>query len=246
MPTMKKRGRTVFGVKIGLLPCGQYCCFTAHTLDVHILPCLQSLLSKCSVCSSVNIASLYAQLHSGLLGGRLLFVFLVFSRLGSWLDIESLGSICCVCDMLSKSALFRSDERRCKSCSRRALTTLLADSRTKCYNSPSPVPKLATDTDLTSPRSPLTQTHTQRFKMHTIQGSSNCENTHSTGVARYSSVQMTACRMIESSQRDNRNCYLILSSGRSSPQTDYNTCRGGGYRMMQTKETDGSIQQTPE
>lgn len=160
MPTMKNRGRTVFGVKMGLLPCDQYYCSTARILGAHILPCLQSLLSKCSVCSSVNIASLYARQRPGLLGGRLLFVFLVSSRLGSWLDIESLASICCVCDILGKSALFRSDERRCKSCSCRALTTLLADSRTKCYSSPSPVPKLATGTDLTSPRSPLTKTHT--------------------------------------------------------------------------------------
>jgi hypothetical protein len=47
--------------------------------------------------------------HPGLLGGRLLLVFLESSRCGSWLDIESLGSICCVCDMLDKSALIRSD-----------------------------------------------------------------------------------------------------------------------------------------
>jgi hypothetical protein len=45
----------------------------------------------------------------GLLGGRLLLVFLESSRFGSWLDIESLGSICWVCDMLGESALFRSD-----------------------------------------------------------------------------------------------------------------------------------------
>ena len=36
-------------------------------------------------------------------------VFLESSRCGSWLDIESLGSICWVCDMLCESALFRSD-----------------------------------------------------------------------------------------------------------------------------------------
>lgn len=96
------------------------------TFDAHVLPRLQSLLPKRSVYTSVSIAFLRAQPCPGLLGGRLLFVFLVSSRLGSWLDIESVGSICCVCDMVRESALFRSNRRECRSRSRRALTTLLA------------------------------------------------------------------------------------------------------------------------
>jgi hypothetical protein len=36
----------------------------------------------------------------GLLGGLLLFVFFGSSRLGSWLLIESAGSICSVRDMM--------------------------------------------------------------------------------------------------------------------------------------------------
>jgi hypothetical protein len=75
---------------------------------------------------SARRLSLRAQRRPGLLGGRLLLVFLESSRLGSWLDIESLASICCVCDMLGKSALFRSDERGCRSRRSRSLTTLLA------------------------------------------------------------------------------------------------------------------------
>lgn len=120
MPTTKKRGRTVFGVRMGLLPRGQCRCPSRCTLEAHSLPGLQSLLSKRSIYTSISIASLRARRRPGLLGGRLLFVFLESSRLGSWLDIESLGSMCCVCDMLGKSALFRSYRRGCKSRGRRA------------------------------------------------------------------------------------------------------------------------------
>jgi len=123
MPTTKKRGRTVFGVRIGLSPRSQCRCPGPYTFIAHILPRLQSLLSKRSVCKSISVTSMHARRHPGLLGGRLLFVFLPSSRLGSWLDIEALGSICCVCDMLGKSALFRSDSRGRKSRSCRALTT---------------------------------------------------------------------------------------------------------------------------
>lgn len=159
MPTTKKRGRTVFGVRMGLSPHGQCRCPVPHALIAHVLPRLQSLLSKRSICTSISIASLRSRRRPGLLGGRLLFVFLVSSRFGSWLFIESLASICCVCDMLNKSALFRSGRRGCKSRSCRALTTLLVDAADQMLQSPSPIPKLATSTDLTSPRSPLTETH---------------------------------------------------------------------------------------
>lgn len=87
----------------------------------HILPRLQSLLAKRRVCASISAALLLCARNCkririrnpGLLGGRLLLVFLESSRFGSWLDIESLGSICWVCDMLGKSALFRSDGCGC-------------------------------------------------------------------------------------------------------------------------------------
>jgi hypothetical protein len=114
MPTTKNKGRTVFGVKMGLSPRGQHRCSGAYTPIVHILPRLQSLLSKSSVWTSISIALCARNGVPGLLGGRLLFVFLPSSRLGSWLDIESLASICCVCDMLGRSAPFRSESRGCK------------------------------------------------------------------------------------------------------------------------------------
>jgi hypothetical protein len=85
--------------------------FCLDARAAHILPRLQSLLAKRRVCASISaVLLLCARNRSpGLLGGRLLLVFLESSRFGSWLDIESLGSICWVCDMLGESALFRSD-----------------------------------------------------------------------------------------------------------------------------------------
>lgn len=125
---------------MGLLPRGQCRYSRCCTHDAHILPCLQSLLSERSVYKSVSVVSQHAHLRPGLLGGRLLFVFLLSSRLGSWLVIESLASSCCVCDILGKSALFRSDGRGYKSRSCRALTTLLADAADQMLQVAEPKP----------------------------------------------------------------------------------------------------------
>lgn len=149
MPTMKKRGRTVFGVRMGLLPRCQCRWSSLLALTAHVLPRLQSLLSKRRVCASVSVASLRAQLPPGLLGGLLLFVFLESSRLGSWLDIESVASICCVCDMLPRySAALSWVQKLCW----RALTTLLADAADALVAEPHP--KLATGTLHRSEKSP--------------------------------------------------------------------------------------------
>lgn len=48
MPMEKKRGRTVFGVRIGLMR-GQHC-VGGPLILVDLLPCLQPLLAKRSVC----------------------------------------------------------------------------------------------------------------------------------------------------------------------------------------------------
>jgi|SRR5690242_7910065 len=155
MPTMKKRGRTVFGVKMGLSPRGQCRWFSLSALISHVLPRLQSLLSKCSIYAAISLASLCARPCPGLLGGLLLFVFLVSSRFGSWLVIESVASICCVCDMLprnSAAAVVGAEVVLCW----RSLTTLLTDAADALVAEPHP--NLATDTGLRSPRSPLTKT----------------------------------------------------------------------------------------
>lgn len=56
MPTTKNKGRTVFGVKMGLSPRGQHRYSGGYIPVVHILPRLQSLLSKRSICTSISIA----------------------------------------------------------------------------------------------------------------------------------------------------------------------------------------------
>jgi hypothetical protein len=101
-PTMKKRGRTVFGVKMGLSPCRQL------LVRGLLAPCTHTAMP-----SGAAAETRYLQVHQRclsarpaaamlprLLGGRLLFVFLLSSRFGSWLEMESLASICCVCDIV--------------------------------------------------------------------------------------------------------------------------------------------------
>jgi hypothetical protein len=65
---------------------------------------------------SISIARLRAGLSLPwrLLGGLLLFVFFCSSRAGSWLDIESECSTCCVCAMakIPRESAGRGGERR--------------------------------------------------------------------------------------------------------------------------------------
>lgn len=119
MPTMKKMGRTVFGVRMGLLSLSQPWPSSDLTFNVascNILPCLQPLLPKRRVCLTVSSRCPRALGCCCSLGGRLLFVFFCGSLLGSWLDIESVCSTCCVCDMVGESIRGvpqRGRERRC-------------------------------------------------------------------------------------------------------------------------------------
>jgi hypothetical protein len=97
MPTMKKMGRTVFGVRMGLrAPVSHARRFT----HAHVLPCLQALLPEGRICTAISILCRRAPGPRCSLGGLLDFVFLAVSLLGSWLDIESVCSTCCVCDMV--------------------------------------------------------------------------------------------------------------------------------------------------
>jgi hypothetical protein len=63
------------------------------------MPCLPS----CYYC----LPARHTGLEWRLLGGLLLFGFLVSACAGSWLDIESVCSTCCVCDMTANSAQVR-------------------------------------------------------------------------------------------------------------------------------------------
>jgi hypothetical protein len=102
MPTMKKMGRTVFGVRMGLrAPVSRTRRFTRPSgASVHVLPCLQALLPEGRVCTAISIVCRRAPGRRCSLGGLLDFVFLAVSLLGSWLDIESVCPTCCVCDMV--------------------------------------------------------------------------------------------------------------------------------------------------
>lgn len=102
MPTMKKMGRTVFGVRMGLRkPVSHARRLTRFgTTGANILPCFQSLLPKGCICAVISILRRRAPGCRRSLGGLLDFVFLAVSLLGSWLDIESVCSTCCVCDMV--------------------------------------------------------------------------------------------------------------------------------------------------
>jgi hypothetical protein len=63
------------------------------------MPCLRS----CYYCLPPRPTGL----EYCLLGGLLLFAFLGSACAGSWLDIESVCSTCCVCDMAAVSAQVR-------------------------------------------------------------------------------------------------------------------------------------------
>jgi hypothetical protein len=100
-PTMKKSGRTVFGVRMGLLQRCQrashaVCPACTHTAMPSIVAAGTRYL--CAVSMPVRVAVVPVQ---RLLGGRRLFVFLGSSRAGSWLDIEFVCATCCVCDIAS-------------------------------------------------------------------------------------------------------------------------------------------------
>lgn len=109
-PITKNRGSTVFGVKMGL----EYKLAVASiptSLMQHLLPCFQTLLPERGVYNAISPRSLVRAIvssRSRLLGGLLLLVFFGSSRAGSWLDIESVCSTCCVCDMVS---VFRANPR---------------------------------------------------------------------------------------------------------------------------------------
>jgi hypothetical protein len=82
-----------------------WCGPTAHCTHCHAFKrCCRNAVSEARQYRSSlrNVAPLCR-----LLGGLLLFVFLVSSRAGSWLDIESVCSTCCVCDMAAISARLR-------------------------------------------------------------------------------------------------------------------------------------------
>lgn len=101
-PTMKNRGRTVFGVKMGLSPRGQSQNQSTNRFSVHTaMPSTAAAgrqylhMYQCRCPLRVTVST-----HRCLLGGLLLFDFFGSSARGSWLVIESVCSNCCVCDIV--------------------------------------------------------------------------------------------------------------------------------------------------
>lgn len=120
-PTMKNRGRTVFGVKMGLSQC------QPQSVAEPVLPTHCHAFKRCcrnAVSMIPSVSRPYAPNFSSaqrLLGGLRLFVFFGSSRAGSWLDIESACSTCSVRDIFvvpRNSALPWVVESCCR-CSRR-------------------------------------------------------------------------------------------------------------------------------
>ena len=104
-PTIKNRGRTFLGVKMGLshvLAGGR--AGVVVRVGVNLLPCFQTLLPEGGICCRFSMAVVCAQSNPCprqlLLGGLLLFAFFGSSRVGSWLVMESAWSTCCVRDIV--------------------------------------------------------------------------------------------------------------------------------------------------
>jgi len=84
----KNNGRTVLGVRIGLFPRQLNFAHTASA-PFHLLPCLQSLLSKRRICN-LSVLSQSRITSTRSLAGLLLFCFLSLTWLcGSWESMES-------------------------------------------------------------------------------------------------------------------------------------------------------------
>jgi hypothetical protein len=113
IPTAKKSGSTVLGVRIGLFQ--HMSAFTLHDAQTpqHSLPCLQPLLPERGVytnCISITCPSQSTLPSADVLAGRLDLSFFFFSLFGAWLSIESVCWICSVsvCDMMGESVDRRS------------------------------------------------------------------------------------------------------------------------------------------
>lgn len=98
MPTAKKRGRTVFGVRMGLMArfSNPFQCITHDNTHCHAFNrCCRKAVSRYNCQQAVVGGACWL---GCLLGGRLLFCFCSSFLVSSWACIESACSMT-VCDM---------------------------------------------------------------------------------------------------------------------------------------------------
>jgi hypothetical protein len=203
--------------------------------------------------AAVGMQCLYVNQHcvagcawrAGLLGGRLLFVFLDSSRLGSWLEMESLCSTWGFCDMVKnprRSATLRWEESR----SWRSLTDAedaagqtfeVAERPSRFSDRPRHTPSYLPTKYMPDRRAGAPLVGTLIILRITRDCVSSLDGYHNSRVHSFT-VGAGAChrRIVYSRARatwlPNDRFRVHCRSGTSG------SC-GGGYRMMQTKETKG-------